>query len=197
MKNLRLTFFLIIILGLTNNIYAGDDREICIKFNLDLVGNHKLTTDSLEKNTDVNTGFSVSFEFLFRPSDYILWGIGGTGQFSRGLDYTIKSAKFNFLTLYGILRINIKKEANVIPQIVGHLGYNIIFTGNGDYKEDFALSGGAYYGIGINFEINKVFNLEVLYKVNKGRANSTEDNNDTVNNISYSYFSLSWGVYLN
>jgi hypothetical protein len=43
MKNPRLTFLLIIILGLSNNIYAGDDREVCIKFNLDFVGNHKLS----------------------------------------------------------------------------------------------------------------------------------------------------------
>jgi hypothetical protein len=196
MKNSRLTFLLIIILGLSNNIYAGDDREVCIKFNLDLVGNHKLSANSLEENTDVKTGFSVSFEFLLRPNDYILWGLGGTAQFRRGLDIISKSANFNFIAIYGIFKINIKKEANVIPQIVGHLGYNIL-TGNSGYSEDLAVNGEVYLGIGINFEINKVFNIEVLYKVNEEKANSTEDNNDTVYNISYSYFSLSWGVYLN
>jgi hypothetical protein len=187
--------FLLFISVISNSI-AGENTDICIKFNLDLVGNHEIESDSGIVERDVETGLSISAEVLVHPSKILSIGIGGTFQFRRGLANLNDMINFNFIPIYGILKIRVKKEGKIIPQLVGHIGYNL-FTGNANYNDVFGgLSGRSYYGVGVNFEIGKIIDIELLYKVNNGIGEQSDHGEDVSYDISYSYLSLSFGIYL-
>jgi hypothetical protein len=134
--------------------------------------------------TNISDGFNIGMGFLYQtPREQELEGSGN----------------FNFLPLYGILKIKLGNEMqSVIPCLVANVGYSIIFNGEAKYKGPFSLNGGLYFGAGLQIEISS-FVIEGMYKTFNGTAelnNSGFQSSSAAFDINYSTLSVMIGVIL-
>ncbi|MDD5260173.1 MAG: hypothetical protein PHD29_09435 [bacterium] len=189
MKQLYLIAVVFAAILLAGNAYAEGN----IKIGVDLAGSHEVTWNGLNGDEVVETGISLSGEYMQAINSNIRLGGGITFQIPRSQeDY---AGDFNFIPLYGLLKIYTNSqeqdEENIQVQktnyyVLGHLGYNL-FRGDDDYKGDEYLTGGIYYGIGGGIVFNKNNQLELLYSINNG---SIDDLNV---DVEYSKITISYG----
>jgi hypothetical protein len=122
----------------------------------------------------VNTGISVSAEYIFGINDMVGIGPGITYQFPRGIDEDYPEGKFQFIPIYALFSFCIPtKRSDLSPFVVFHIGYNL-FLGDDDFEEsygdDVTFEGGLYWGLGGGIRLQNGLQLEILYSVNKGYA---------------------------
>ncbi len=161
--------------------------EATIKFGFDMAGNHKVSVEGLSNSEDVNMGISLSGEYVSNIDKNIGMGFGMTFQMPRSQKNY--SGNFNFIPVYGLVRIN-SISSEVSPYFIGQLGYNLFYMGDNAYRGSGSLSGGIYYGIGAGLLLQSRSQIEILYSVNKGSYKLAGYPNF---DIEYSKITLSFG----
>lgn len=155
------------------------------KLRIDINGKHKTSVPGVSKTDNVETGLSLALESSQHTKIGVELGAGICYQIPRSLKNY--SGSFWFVPLYGIIKIPGKERKGFF---VGHLGYNL-FYGDSRYTggNTSSLSGGMYYGIGVESDVFKIFSIEALYSVNNGSYRYGSSKFD----IEYSKISLSIG----
>lgn len=166
--------------------YAFAEGEGTVKVGLDMSGKHKISGEGLSGTEDVSTGFSFSGEYSPIINESFKAGIGISYQVPRAQeDY---DGDFNFIPIYGLIKINPTAPGVIAPYVIAQIGHNF-FNGDEEYKEDFSLNGGLYYGLGAGLIFEQGLQIELLYSVNNGSA----DILDYDFNIDYSHIGISFG----
>ena len=135
---------------------------------LDFAGNHEMEQGSYSEDYDTKMGFSLGAEYLSPATDKFLLGGGFKYNLNRKIDGY--DAAFGFSPLYVTGMYVMKSSAQTIwPYAKVNLGYNILFTGNDDYKGPASLKGGLYYGAGIGAIIQKNIFVDLMYSSYAGQ----------------------------
>ncbi|HVO75635.1 MAG TPA: hypothetical protein VMT35_16510 [Ignavibacteriaceae bacterium] len=168
--------------------YSQANPIVSPKICLDIAGKHAVSMGSANGSLNVNTGISIGFE--------ILSNTGSNFNFGGGLMYLIPreqqvsgSGKFNFIPIYGLIKIDLSTNVPVTPSLIGSVGYNVLFNGDSNYKGPTSLKGGLYLAGGIRISPGTLF-FEVLYKSFSGSANYQNLNFDIV----YTTLSIGMGL---
>lgn len=180
---MKKVFFPVVVLLLCAGLVEAGSENI-FKIGADVSGNHKVTFSGLSGSAGVNTGFSISGESIADNESGPNFGFGGTYLLPRAQTGT--SGNFSFLTLYALLRTNTKTSNTFLT---GHLGYNLLFSGDQSYSGGASLSGGLYYGVGAGYILQGGSQIEVLYSVNQGSASMLGMNIS----VEYSKVTISYG----
>lgn len=140
--------------------YAGAGM-IVPNVGIDFAGNHKAELGS-SSNFDTKMGFSLGAEYLSPASENLLLGAGFKYNVNRKLENS--DAAFGLSPLYATgIYVNKSAEQTVWPFAKVNLGYNILFSGNDDYKGSASLKGGLYYGIGFGAIIQENIFVDLMY----------------------------------
>lgn len=136
---------------------------------LDFAGDHKMESkwngNTSEDSWDTSMGIDVSIEYLLQNNN-LMYGIGAEYQLQREVDFPSGEGKMGFIPVYGVLRYQVPVQANITPELIANVGYNI-FTADDDYKGGADLSGGLYWGIGAGVGIKNLI-FQLMYKTNYG-----------------------------
>lgn len=124
----------------------------------------------------------------------------------NGFKLKYEMSGFKSVPLYATAKYNIPVEGNIKPYIKADLGYSFNMD-NGDIKikgldlgitEDHILKveNGLYYGIGAGAEYNN-FVVDLMYKVNKAEAKTSDPRGIYKDDLDYSRVTLSVGYKFN
>lgn len=130
-----------------------------IKMGVDFNGEFDYDDDGDE---DVDSGISLSGEYLFQQQANADFGLGVTYQFDRQTED--RKDDFNFIPVYGVIKLTPEMGNQYQPYFVGQLGYNFF---NADV-DNIDTDNGMYYGVGAGFKANDQVDVELLYTVNNG-----------------------------
>ena len=165
--------------------YASGDEwmgdEWIFKFGIDFDGTHETShsnlfiegsgNQSLDGTQNVNSGVSISGEYINYDSKNLGYGGGLTIQSARGLaDVT---GNFAFTPIYALIKLRTAPtRRNHYKYLIGQVGYNF-FSGDRDYRgSDGSLDGGLYFGVGAGVALNRVA-LELLYTEDRGKVRAS------------------------
>lgn len=171
-----------------------------IKFSIDSNGRHRAhgslnnggSSRPLDASGDVKSAFSVSGEHVTFVSQNLGLGFGLTYQLPRELRAT--PGKFNFIPVYGLLKVRSSPVSGDYAYGLGQFGYNF-FSGDSDYAGPYAsLSDGLYYGAGGGIVIGGRMQIEALYAVNTGSITDTRAGYSISKSIEYSKLLISVGL---
>ena len=110
-------------------------------------------------------------EYLQQLTDAFTFGIGLEYQLSRKVDGAGGQAQFAFMPVYATAQYRLLNLEIVKPYIKVSAGYNMMYTGDNDYK----LIGRAnlnpiiYYAAGVGTEIGENLIAEAMYSVYYGQ----------------------------
>ena len=111
----------------------------------------------------VEKGFSVAGEYLLDLNEQVALGGGIEYQFNRkvkGLD-----TGFNFIPLYGTLKLQAPLSEGFNSYFTGKIGYNYLSLSESLQNLDYG--GGFFYSLGTGLDLNERYAVEVEYAVNQ------------------------------
>lgn len=174
---------------------SGGIVDVSPKITVDVSGSHKASAFGMSGSLGVNTGVSLGVEVGRNLPEVFNFGVGLAYLFPREQEIS-GSGKFSFIPIYAILRLSlVTGDANIVPSIVGNLGYNAVFDGDGNYRGPWSLSGGLYAGGGLRLDFSSVF-LEGQYKMFNGSASISNGYSGASIDVTYTTFALGFGVLL-
>ncbi|MBN2040254.1 MAG: hypothetical protein JW864_09450 [Spirochaetes bacterium] len=152
----------------------------------DMTGNAEI--ENVE--SDIESSYCVSFEFLSMMGQGFGLGVGAIYQFARGIDESgLENSEFQFIPLYGLIKFFIP-TTYLAPFGILHVGYNF-FLGNDEFKGDSDLEGGLYWGVGGGIMLSNGLQFELLYSVDNGKI--INDDSDAEMDVKYTKITLSAG----
>ncbi len=188
--------FLLVLIFSNSLIFANEKSEskfgFIVKMGIDCwskarrYGNYQLAGNPWNQDrwdfdnvNDGNVGMSFSIDIPFIMNNkYSQMGLGYTYNVPRSIKN--QNGNFNFMPIYFLAKFQIPFD-NIIPFIVGHLGYNFVFSGDNNFIDNNhiknnSFSGQGYVGFGTGLLISRI-QIEILYTYDKGN------------------YDLSWGIY--
>ncbi|MCP3924104.1 MAG: hypothetical protein GY714_16110 [Desulfobacterales bacterium] len=183
MRKVSILSIFILFFLITNFALAED--LLTIKAGIDLSGDHDISNGKNSRSDSVDNAISLAAEYVVIDDDY---GFGGGISLQNLRNPEGWSGDFYFTSIYGLIKIGSFSENDKSPYFIGQLGYNIL-SGNSDYSSGVSLKGGIYYGIGFGIDLNENFQLETLYSVNNGIAESSGTDID----VKYTKLTISVG----
>jgi len=186
--------FVIVNFVLINNINAQGKLIFSPKIYLDVSGTHNVSALGSKGDLGVNSAPSLGMELLGNNNQLIKIGGGIMYLFPREQEIS-GSGNFNFVPVYGIIKLDILESGDLIPALVGNIGYNMVFDGDEKYRGDASLNGGLYLGGGIRLQTKRVF-FEGMYKSFNGSVSLGFEGNSLEIDINYTTLSISAGLYL-
>jgi hypothetical protein len=192
-RKMRLVFVVSFMLLLAVNCYS----IIQMGVGFDFLGKQTIkSTDGYNTETthyDAVVGASPLVEVLMgNRSGY--YGFGIEYQIARTLKINNVKAKFGFIPVYGVVRVNLTNHNETKPAIIGQVGYNY-FYGNEAYKDSGVLKGGPFIGIGVGVGDQNIF-LQLMYKVNYGSYETEGMWGEVKSSVTNSQLNISGGVRL-
>lgn len=194
-----------LLLIFSGGVFAQEDQGIkfTVLGGLDMFGSFTMENDDLnfDEDEDVNIGVFLGAEGAMALSETFYAGLGLRYQLPRELDVD-DSDDFSFIPIYVLLQLNFPMEGNIVPYIVGHIGYNF-FISDPENLEDaisadagqevtFDTEGGLYWGIGGGVYITENVSIQALYNINYGTFAGEAANGDTADfDVTYSKLSIS------
>ena len=192
-----------LLLILSGGVFAQEDAGVkfTVLGGLDMFGNLTIENDDadLDEDEDSNIGIFLGAEAAMPLSETFLAGLGLRYQFPRELDVD-DSDDFGFIPVYALFQLNFPIEGNLVPYIVGHIGYNF-FIYNADNLEDYLSSlagedvtvdseGGLYWGIGGGVYITENVSIQALYNINYGVLTAESDSDSLDIDVTYSKLTI-------
>lgn len=185
-----------------------------VTYNIKSDGESNGTT--ISETGDVDSGLTISAEYLVGINEMVAIGIGGTYQVPRGVDEDWPAGKFNFANAYGILNIVFNMQGSTVsPFVPIHIGYGYLMADStlkesiGSGREDaetfnpaydIDVKGGIYWGVGFGLLFDNNIQVELLYNVNNGEMKyktggetSTADFTGTTLEFEYTKLSITVG----
>lgn len=180
---------IILMLVMAHSAFANGQ----LKVGIDLVGEQDFLSGGASATENVDFGLSLGAEFFSSINKNVDAGGGIVYQVPRKISNYDGDAKFNFIPLYGALRLRFTSEpTSPSPYVVIQLGYNLFF-GNDGYRGDGTdLEGGEYVGFGGGIIFNEKYAIELHYSENNGTADMGEDIG-----VKYTKFALNFCYLLN
>lgn len=143
---------------------AADVSPI-IGFNLP--GTHRATAVGIESKAPVSPSMTIALEVASRTEGLFSFG-GGIQHLSSQQLSPERLGSFNFTSVYGLVKLQFARlEGRPIGALVGHAGYNVIFSGDPAYSGNVALRGRIYWGAGLRVYASRVF-LQLMYRSLQG-----------------------------
>jgi hypothetical protein len=133
-----------------------------------------------ENDSDKNTkpGFSVAAEAFKYFSGIFALGLGASYDFPRKFSDDAMKHKLSFLPIYigAKLRTPLLGLDNNFMFVSGRLGYSSVIIDNSEHDN---FSGGAYYALGIGFNID-ILLIEAIYAKNHFTETSKDQDYQTI-----------------
>ena len=150
MKKTLLGLFLV--LGMAS--FANNKIEL--KGAYDLGGEYRFEKSSVKGKANA---MEVGAEYRYEVTPGMELGAGVAYQAHKDIK-NYKAEAYDSVPVYATAKYTFDTAAPVKPYVKGDLGYSI---NNNDAKD------GVYYGVGAGLNINDNFNVDVMYKENKGK----------------------------
>ena len=150
MKKTLLGLFLV--LGMAS--FANSKIEL--KGAYDLGGEYRFEKSSVKGKANA---MEVGAEYRYEVTPGLELGGGVAYQAHKDVK-EYKAEMYDSVPVYATAKYTFDTAAPVKPYVKGDLGYSI---NNNDAKD------GVYYGVGAGLNINNNFNVDVMYKENKGK----------------------------
>lgn len=167
MRGIRMKKVLSVVAAVMCLVSIAGAGMIVPKVGIDFAGNHEAELGGTA-DFDTKMGFSLGAEYLSPASDKLLLGGGFKYNLNRKLEDS--DAAFGLSPLYATGMYVMKStEQTIWPFAKVNLGYNILFSGNDDYKGSASLKGGLYYGIGFGAIIEKNIFVDLMYSSYAGK----------------------------
>lgn len=188
----KLLLILIIIFSSVVFLHGyGEDGNFQVQFNfgIDVKGCHdRIINTSGSEDKAVSMGLSPSIEFI-NQGRYFDIGVGFEYQLEREIENS-NGARFNFMPIYTLFRLEIITTEARTLEAVTHLGYNF-FDYNDKYIDDnFTTRGDFYWAAGLSLVLSHRIVLQSLYKENR----ATLDYQNHTSQIKNTCLSLSLGL---
>lgn len=146
-------------------------------------------------SNQVNAGLAVSGEGVAYLSDHVGVGLGLTCQFPR--ENADRGGTFNFVPLYGLIKLRAAGKHAVNPYVIGQLGYNLFYADDAFAGAGATRNKGMYYGLGCGVKIRR-FQVELLYSSNKANIQRSGEDRSALYSFTSSedidYKTLSWSL---
>ena len=150
MKKTLLGLFLV--LGMAS--FANNKIEL--KGAYDLGGEYHFEKSTVKGKANA---MEVGAEYRYEVTPGMELGAGVVYQAHKDIK-NYKAEAYDSVPVYATAKYTFDTAAPVKPYVKGDLGYSI---NNNDAKD------GVYYGVGAGLNINNNFNVDVMYKENKGK----------------------------
>ncbi|MDI6757854.1 MAG: hypothetical protein QME32_07535 [Endomicrobiia bacterium] len=179
------------VVSLAGSAFAAD---MVAKVNLDVSGSGKFSSSWGSMDMTAGMGFGIGAEVIDKVSDSVEVGGGLEYQMGRkiekvdGVAVTGPEVLFNFVPIYGLVKVNFPAGEGATGFGKLQLGYSIIHSGNDAYKGTSTLGGGLHYGVGGGVVVSDVV-LELMYSTYKGTLTEGANKAD----IDYTKIALSGG----
>lgn len=185
MKKIFSLLILPIVLILTFSTLAMAENVLRLGF--DLNGTIRETYSSYTLGSaDVNSGFTIGYEYVNFINDTFGWGVGVEFPMERSL-VTNSAATFNCTPIYVVGYICSSGETKAFLAIRG--GLNIL-NGNDSFRGvGNTLGPGAYCAFGGGFYFNENLRCELAYILNRG----TISNGYVIHDLSYTRIGIQLG----
>jgi hypothetical protein len=188
---LRVIIFILASVFFTTAGLAQHGITVGIKAGTELIATHDLRYGDNRSKTDVKPGYSLSLELITPIFIDLQAGVGTTYQLPRQQDIDFDSGKFNFIPIYALLNYRILSRTILNLHALVHAGYNI-FSADRTYDAGGDLTGGFYWGAGVQIRHMQNIVIDMMYK----QHNGTSAIRDFENDVRYSVLSLSFGILL-
>ena len=152
--------------------------------------------DGAEESYDVDSGFSLTGEYMLPAEGNLVFGAGVTYQLDRDVDFgdtdTGNSEEAMRYTPIYVLGAYEMQESPIY--FVGHLGYNL-FSIDADVEDE---SGGMYYALGAAMDFENDYTAEILYTVNNSSVEFLDQDGETEElieaDLKYTKITLNFGI---
>ncbi len=163
---------------------------------IDVTVSNDFASASESEEGDIESGFSIYFELGKAINKNIGLGGGASYGLGRGIDEEGEEGEFNFIPVYGLLKIWFPTPS-VVPFGIVHVGYNFFFADD-DFKGDLDTGGGLYWAIGGGIMFDNGVQLELLYATHNGTLTGEDSSEgftmDIDVELSYSKVTLAAGI---
>lgn len=156
----------IMLLTLQTCVFAKGNHMVYL--GIDTLGEVEMKILGYKETSDIDTAFSIGYEYLFDSKQDIKFGIGGEVQAPR--EFKDYDYSFRFLPVYGLVNIPV---SGTKAHLVGKLGYNFISSDDTYSGAQIDLNGGIYYALGAGFAPNDDIEFQALYSVNTASGDAS------------------------
>lgn len=143
---------------------------------------------SASDSRPVAGSFSLGGESTRRTVEGLIYGVGTEYQFYRQAEGG--NTGFSFIPVYGVARAEFPITKRTRSFVFGRVGYN--FYQEANPADGYSLHGGLYYAAGAGLILTKNMELQLMYSLNNGEADSAYLNVQHA----YSKYSLGMGMKL-
>jgi len=194
----KIILLLVISLVVFSGVVAAQaEGEWLFKAGYDFSGDLDVDpSDGGEETYDVDSGFSITGEYMLPAEGNIIFGAGASYQFDRDVDFgnpdngnSKEAIRYTPIYVLGAYQM---QESPIY--FVGHLGYNLFSTEFETEDE----SGGMYYALGAAMDFENDYTAEILYTVNNSSIEVLDQDGETEElieaDLKYTKITINFGI---